>query len=505
MHNFIIGLQTAFAWQSLLFIAIGVAAGILGGAMPGINASVSTALLLPFTYGLEPTHALMLLVGVYIGVQYGGSIPAILIGTPGTPSAGATMFDGYPLRQQGKAGLALNVSLTASTIGNFVSGLILILVALPIAKMALSFGPAEYFSLGVLGLTLIAGLTEKNVTKGLLAGALGLLVSTVGLDQFMGTPRFTFGSLDLAQGIDLVPGMMGLFAMGMMLQDFFRPIHLDEVEEKIKLTRLSGGVFKRILPVSLFSGTLGTIIGALPGAGAAIASYIAYNQVKQFSKNGNDFGTGCVEGVAASEASNNGVTGGALIPMLGLGIPGSGTTAVILGAMIIHGVRPGPNLFISQPEIPYGIFIAIFIGTVFMYLLGLLYTRLFVKIVTLPQPLLNAGIIAIVLTGAYAVEMDIFNLYIVLALGVVSFILKQFKVPITPMVLGMVLGAIVEQSMRRAVTIAKGDWSTFVTRPISAGLLIAAVVMLAWTLYRSYRTPPAKKTEGDAVASAASN
>ncbi len=505
MDKFLIGVQAACSLSSLFFIAVGVAAGILGGAMPGINASITTALLLPFTYRMGPTQALMLLVGVYIGVQYGGSIPAILIGTPGTPSAGATLLDGYPLRQQGKAGTALYTALSASTIGNLISGIVLILVALPVAKMALSFGPAEYFSLGVLGLTLIAGLTEKNVVKGILAGALGLFLSTIGIDQFLGMPRFAFGSLDLAQGIDLVPAMMGLFAMGMMLQDFFKPVHLDSVNEKIKLTPLSGKEFKQILPTSAFSGLLGTVIGALPGAGAAIASYIAYNQVKQFSKHPEKFGTGCIEGIAASEASNNGVTGGALIPMLGLGIPGSGTTAVILSALVIHGVRPGPNLFISQPEIPYGIFIAVFIGTFFMFVFGLLYTRMFVKIVMLPQPLLNAAIIAIVLTGAYAVDRDIFNLYLVLGLGVISFILRQFKVPITPMVLGMVLGEIVEASMRRALAISLGDWSTFFTRPISAGLMILALVMLVWTLYRSYRTPPAKKTEEAAVASTASN
>lgn len=482
-----IGIQTACSPMALLCTALGVAVGILGGAMPGINASITTALLLPFTYSMEPTEALMLLVGVYIGVNYGGSIPAILIGTPGTPSAGATLLDGHPMRLQGKASLALNVSLTASTIGNLVSGVILVAVALPIAKAALRFGPAEYFSLGVLGLTLIAGLTEKNVIKGIFAASLGLFLSTVGADEFLGRPRFAFGSIDLAQGIDLVPAMMGLFAMGMMIKDFWKPQELDSSKERIKLSMLPFKVFKKIFPISLFSGTLGTFIGALPGAGASVASFICYNQVKSMSKEPEKFGTGCVEGVAAAESSNNGVTGGALIPMLGLGIPGSGTTAIILSAMVIHGIVPGPNLFISKPEIPYGLFIAVFTGTVFMYLLGLLYTRMFLKVIMLPQKILNTAIVAIVLTGAYAVQRDTFDLWVVFVLGVASFFLRRVKVPITPLVLGLVLGATVERSMRRALTLSDGRWSTFMTRPLSAVLLSGAVFMLVWTIYRSHK------------------
>lgn len=488
MQSLLIGIKTAISPIALLSTAIGVAVGILGGAMPGINASITTALLLPFTYSLEPTQALMLLVGVYIGVNYGGSIPAILIGTPGTPSAGATLIDGFPMRQQGKASQALNVSLTASTIGNFVSGIILIAVALPIAKAALKFGPAEYFCLGVLGLTLIAGLTEKNVIKGIFAACLGLFLSTVGADEFLGRPRFAFGSMDLAQGIDLVPAMMGLFAMGMMIKDFYKPEELDDHNTEIKLSPLSLRDLKTIFPISIFSGILGTFIGALPGAGASVASFIAYNQVKTMSKTPEKYGTGCIEGVAAAEASNNGVTGGALIPMLGLGIPGSGTTAIILSAMVIHGIVPGPNLFIQKPEIPYGLFIAVFTGTVFMYLLGLLYTKMFLKVIMLPQKILNTAIVAIVLTGAYAVQRDTFDLWVVFALGIISFFFRRAKVPTTPMVLGLVLGATVERSLRRALTLSQGSWSTFFTRPISAVLLLAAIFMLIWTIYRSYNT-----------------
>jgi putative tricarboxylic transport membrane protein len=491
LHSLWIGVQTACSPLSLVFTVIGVAVGILGGAMPGINASITTALLLPFTYNLSPGHALMMLVGVYIGVNYGGSIPAILIGTPGTPSAGATLLDGYPMRQKGRASEALNVALTSSTIGNLVSGVILVAVALPLAKAALKFGFAEYFALGVLGLTLIAGLTEKNVIKGLLAAGLGLLLSTVGADEFLGKPRFAFGSINLAQGLDLVPVMMGLFALAMMIQDFWEPPELEEGKENIKLGLLPKGVLKKIFPISIGCGVLGTFIGALPGAGAAVASFIAYNQAKTMSKTPEIYGTGCAEGVAASESSNNGVTGGALIPMLGLGIPGSGTTAVILSAMVIHGVTPGPNLFISKPEIPYGIFIAVFTGTVFMYILGLFYTRAFLKIIMLPQEILNTAIVAIVLTGAYAVQRDIFDLCVVFIMGIFGFFLRRCKVPISPIVLGLVLGGTVERSMRRALTVSNGNWGTFFTRPLSAILLVLAVVMLVFTIYRSNK--PQKK------------
>jgi putative tricarboxylic transport membrane protein len=488
VQSLLIGIQTAISPIALLATAMGVAMGILGGAMPGINASITTALLLPFTYSLEPTPALMLLVGVYIGVNYGGSIPAILIGTPGTPSAGATLLDGFPMRQQGRASQALNVSLTASTIGNFVSGIILVAVALPIAKAALKFGPAEYFCLGVLGLTLIAGLTEKHVIKGIFAACLGLFLSTVGADEFLGRPRFAFGSMDLAQGVDLVPAMMGLFAMGMMIKDFYRPEELDDHGAEIKLAPLAIKDLQKIFPISIFSGVLGTFIGALPGAGASVASYIAYNQVKTMSRTPEIYGTGCIQGVAAAEASNNGVTGGALIPMLGLGIPGSGTTAIILSAMVIHGIVPGPNLFIQKPEIPYGLFIAVFTGTVFMYLLGLLYTRMFLKVIMLPQKILNTAIVAIVLTGAYAVQRDTFDLWVVFALGILSFFFRSAKVPATPMVLGLVLGATVERNLRRALTLSQGSWGTFFTRPISAVLLVGAIFMLIWTIYRSFKS-----------------
>lgn len=487
IEGLIIGAHATFTPFSIMFIALGVAVGILGGAMPGINAAITCALLLPFTYGMRPSQALMLLIGVYVGVEYGGSIPAILIGTPGTPAAGATLIDGFPLRQKGKAGLALTVALYSSTIGNLICGIILILCAVPVAMAALSFGPAEYCALGVMGLTMIAGLAEDNIPKAFLAGLLGLLLSTVGMDEFLGMPRYAFGSLELGQGLDVVPVMMGIFAMGMMMQDFYKPFRMDNIQEDIRLRRLTKAEFKQIFPIAIMGGLLGTGIGALPGAGATVASYVSYNQAKQMSKHSEEFGTGRLEGVAASESANNGCTGGALIPLLGLGIPGSGSTAVMLGALIIHGIRPGPNLFISNPEIPYGIFVALPIATACMFLFGLLYTRLFVHVIKLPQTILNVAIIAIVLTGSYAVERDIFDVYLVLVLGFVGFLMRRCKIPTTPMVLGMVLGSIVERSMRRALALSQGDWTTFITRPISAAMLVFSVAMLAWSLYKIFR------------------
>jgi len=486
IDSIITGMQTAFLPVSLLFTALGVAIGILGGAMPGINGAITTALVLPFTFHMEPEQALMLLLGIYIGVQYGGSIPAILIGTPGTPAAGATLIDGFPLRQQGKAGLALYTSLVSSSIGTIISGFVLILIALPLAKAALSFGPAEYFALGVLGLTMIVSLSEENIFKGLFAGALGLLLSTVGMDEFLGVSRFGFGLVDLASGIDPVPAMMGFFALGQMFMDFWKPPQLESVEGKVKMKRFEKGVFRRLLPTTIFSGIIGVIIGALPGTGASVASFVAYNQVKQMSKNSHEFGSGRLEGVAASEAANNGVTGGALIPMLGLGIPGSGTTAVMLSALIIHGVTPGPNLFISNPEIPYSMFITVFSATLFMFLFGLLYTRLFLRIVLLPQSILNSTIVLIVLTGAYAVERDVFDIILVLLFGFISYLLRRCKIPITPIILGLVLGGTVERSMRRALIISHGSWSTFFIRPISCIMFILAALTLVAIIWKTY-------------------
>ncbi|HWQ79090.1 MAG TPA: tripartite tricarboxylate transporter permease [Anaerovoracaceae bacterium] len=486
MEGMLVGLSTTFTPWSFVFIMIGVAVGILGGAMPGINSSITCALMLPFTYGMGPAQAIMMLVGIYVGVEYGGAIPAILIGTPGTPAAGATLIDGYPLRQKGQAGLALSVSLYSSVIGNVICAIVLILVALPVAMAALKFGPAEYFAVGMLGLTMIAGLTEDNIPKAFLSGALGLLVSTIGMDEFLGTPRFSFGSLDLGAGIDVVPVMMGLFAMSMMVNDFYDPFRMDDIKEKVKMKWLTKDEWKQIAPTSIWAGFLGTAIGALPGAGATVSSYLAYNQSKQMSKHPEEYGKGCLKGVAASESANNGCTGGALIPMLGLGIPGSGSTAVMLGALMIHGIHPGPALFISQPEVPYGVFVAVPIATFFMWLFGMLYTRLFVNVIKLPQQMLNVAIIAIVLTGTYAVERDIFNVYIVIVLGVIGFLMKRCKIPVAPMVLGVVLGTIVERNMRRALALSMGDWTTFFTRPISGVMMALCVVMLVWSLYKTF-------------------
>jgi putative tricarboxylic transport membrane protein len=486
MHNFMLGLQTALLPMSILYIALGVGVGILGGAMPGINGAITTSLLLPFTFTMRPEEALMMLVGTYVGVEYGGSIPAILIGTPGTAAAGATLLDGFPMRQQGKAGLALFTSLTSSTIGTMVSGMVLLLVALPLARAALSFGSAEYFGLAVLGLTMIVSLSEQHVFKGIMAGAFGMLISTVGMDEFLGIPRFAFGNNDLAAGIDTVPVMMGVFAMGMMLLDFWKPPVLDNMQEKVRMTRMSRKSFIHLLPVNLFAGLIGVSIGALPGTGSAVATYVSYNQIKQMSKKRDEFGTGIMEGVAASEAANNGCTGGALIPMLGLGIPGSGTTAVMLGALTLHGITAGPNLFISNPKIPYSIFVAIFMAAIIMFFFGLIYTRLFLKVILMPQYLLNTCIVLIVLTGAYAVERNQYQLIIVLCAGVISYFLRRCKVPITPVVLGLILGYTVERSMRRALMLAKGAWSTFLPRPIRCIMLVVAAITLGSIIWRNY-------------------
>jgi putative tricarboxylic transport membrane protein len=507
IENLAFGATIAFQPVSLLVIAVGIVVGIIGGALPGINAAITTSLVLPFTFTMPAPQAIMLLTGVYIGVQVGDTIPTILIGVPGTASTGATLIDGYPMMLQGRGGLALSVTLYASFIGQMISAIILIIVARPLAMAALNFGPAEYFALAILGLTMISGLAEENIPKAFMGGFFGMFLATVGRDEFMGLARFTLGNRQLAGGIFLIAAMMGLFALGMMMTEFYKPTRTEgkgpsEDALQTKVRPLSKDEFKEILPTTIGCGLLGTFLGILPGAGASIASFIAYSQAKQFSKNREQFGKGAVQGVAACESANSAVTGGAMVPMLGLGVPGSGTTAVILTALIIHGIRPGPQIFITNPEIPFSLFVAIPIGAVYILIFGYLCMNLFAQIVRLPQTMFNIAIVAFVLTGAYSVQRDMYHLYLVFALGIVGFLARRVKMPIPPIVLGLVLGGIAESNFRRALALSQGDWTTFFTRPISGSMLVFCVICLLFPLVRNYHFK--KKLEKEAKEKAAS-
>ena len=487
LERFALGAEIAFQPLSLLMMLLGVAWGILGGAMPGISGSIAMALLLPLTFGMNPAVALMMLAGVYVGAMYGGSITAILISTPGTPGAAATVIDGYELHKQGKSGKALGVSLITGTIGGIVSVFILVALAVPLSKVALAFGPPEYFGLGVFGLALISSFVGRDLVKGAISALLGLILATAGTDPFSGTPRFTFGTIDLLGGVQLVAGMIGLFAVSEIFTRIAEGVNWERVRGKYT-TDLPTLLELWKLRVATFIGiVMGTIEGLLPGGGGAIAAFISYNEAKRWSKTPEQFGHGSLEGIAAPETANNVVTGTAMIPLLTFGIPGSNAAAIMLAAMLLHGIQPGPALFERTPQIVYGLFVGLLIANVMMLVLGYLALRPSIALVNVRPPLLYAGILGLVLVGAYSISNSMFEVWVVLITGLVGFGMRRFGFNILAMVLGLVLGFMVEVNLRRSLLISLGNPWVFFTRPISAGLLFFAALTLLWPIVRQLR------------------
>ncbi|MDR0653603.1 MAG: tripartite tricarboxylate transporter permease [Synergistaceae bacterium] len=485
MEKFLIGIQALLSIKSLLAILAGVTWGTIGGIIPGINATIAMALLLPFTWGMEPQAAAMMLAGVYCGGEYGGSIPAILIGTPGTNAAAATVFDGYEMHKKGETGLALYLSLYSSVFGGIFSAVCLMLMAIPLAGIALAFGPAEYFLLAMTGLTLICSLGENNILKGIWAGLLGILLSFVGFDPFAGTPRFTFGVLDLTSGLEMVALMMGLFAVS----EVFRQAQNFDINEKYKFDRKNDtsmpklSAFKKFLPVNIIASIIGVIVGVMPGAGAAVASFLSYSWFKRSSKDPDSFGKGNPIGVAAPESTNNAVTGGAMVPLLSLGIPGSNSTAIMLGAMIIHNVNPGPMLFVDHPEIPYGIFSSLFVANIMMIFVGIVCIKCAVKITTISKPALFACIVTLVFTGSYAFNSVSFDVLVAFLCGILGYFMRRMDLPHAATVLGFVLGYIMETNLRRALILTRGSYlSVFLNSPITVTLTVIVVVSVLWSL-----------------------
>ncbi|MBL6945023.1 MAG: tripartite tricarboxylate transporter permease [Rhodospirillales bacterium] len=486
------GFSIVLGWKPLLIIVIGVTVGIMVGAMPGLSPSTGVALLVPFSYTMSPTLALVLLVSIYIASNYGGSITAVLINTPGTPSAAATAMDGYPLTLKGQAGKGLGMSLIASTIGGIFGVIILIVFAVPLAKLAIAFHPADYFALAIFGLTTVGSLGSGNVAKSMLAVLFGLLINTIGIDPLSGVTRFTWNVDTLYDGFSLIPALIGLFALSVV----FAAMEKGEFGKKVVET--VSGTFPTLLEswkvkmTITRSSILGTVIGVFPGAGATIASFISYGIARRSSKDPDSFGKGSLDGVAASEAANSSSVGGALIPLLALGIPGSATDAVLIGALQLHDITPGPMLFQTNPEIVYGIFAALIIANGIMLLMGFYGVRIFAKVVEVPISILYPLIIAIALIGSFAVRGSFFDVGACFTFGVIGWILKRYGFPVAPVVLGIVLGSLLEENFRRAIMM---DGPTvFFTEPLSATMLAIAALLFILPIYRNFR---AKKASSD--------
>lgn len=475
-------LQMFFTVEVLIALVIGTLGGMLVGALPGLSASMAVALLIPVTFKMGPAAGMVLLVSVYTSAIYGGSITACLIATPGTPSSAATALDGYPLTKQGQGLKAIGISTISSMIGGSISALALLFIAPPLSRVSLLFSSLEYFLLALFGLTIIGSLAGDSMVKGLMSGCLGMLIGCVGLDIMNGTPRFTFGIIELESGIKLIPAMIGLFSISQVMigvEDLVKgkKVILDDPDSLLKGSPLpSKQEFKQILPTVGISSIIGILIGIMPGAGADIGSWVAYNTAKKRSKHPEKFGHGAIEGIAASESANNAVTGGALIPLLTLGIPGSAVAAIMLGGMMIKGLVPGFDLFSKQGDITYTIIFGFLFANILMGVIGLLISRQLVKISVVPMAILSPLIVALSAIGAYAIAASMVDVYIMCIFGVIGYFVRKFGFATAPIVLGMILGPMAEQNWRQALLFSRGDMlGYFLGRPVS--LVLAALVI----------------------------
>jgi putative tricarboxylic transport membrane protein len=444
------------------------------------------ALLLPLTYSLEPVTAIVLLASTYVGAEYGGSIPAILIRTPGTNSASATVLDGYEMARQGRAGEALGISLIAGLVGGLFGLVVLVVATKPLAMVALAFTPPAYFALGMLGISVIASLSGGSLLKGLLAAALGLIFAMVGSDPVSGVPRFTFGEPDLLAGIKPLLVMVGLFAITEMLMQISEPPWAKASAENARLKLPNLAMMKRLFRPTAIGSVIGTVEGVTPGAGGTVAAFMAYSEAKRWSKHPEEFGKGSPEAVAAPEAANNVVTATALVPLLSLGIPGSNSAAVLLGGFLVHGLQPGPMLFEKAGDVVYGLYGGLLVANIAMVLIGLVILTPCIWLVNRPKPWMIAFIMALALSGVYSVHQSMFEIGLVLGIGVLGYILRYCKVPLLPMVLGVVLGFMIESNYRRSLLLSGGDLSIFVTDKVALGLLVLALLLTVYSLWHEF-------------------
>ena len=478
--DFFLQVVGAFADPVLLALVFGAGvAGILIGALPGLSSTMAAALLIPFTLTMEPVTAVAMLSALYCSGTYGGSITAILVNAPGAPPAAATAFDGYPLAQKGRAGQALGIATVSSATGGIFSVLVLIVAAPLLARLAYKFGPPEYFALALFGLSMLAAISGASALKNLIGGALGVLISTVGMDFTTGVHRFTFGLWELSEGIQFIPVMIGLFAGAEFLAQA-ASLNLEQVRAKLTAARLPSWLdFRSVLPTIARSCGIGTFIGVLPAEGGTVAALIGYNEAKRWSKNKDKFGTGVIEGVAGPEAANNAATGAAMVPTLALGIPGSATTAVILGAMMVHGLRPGPHLFNETPTLLYVIFVAMLLANLLFLCLGLVGAKVFARITLIPRAYLWPCVFVVACIGAYALNQSMMDVWIMVLAGLLGFVLKRHGFTPAPIIMGLILGDLVEDTLKQSLIIFDHSWLGFLDRPIALAFLALTLVSVA--------------------------
>jgi putative tricarboxylic transport membrane protein len=477
----------------LIPLTIGTWAGLIGGAIPGVTITMTIILVLPFTFGLDPLQGLATMTGVYVGGCAGGLVSACLIGIPGTPSAIATTFDGFPMARKGQPGRAVWLGTWASCIGGLLGAVFLIGATLPLARFALQFGPWEYFSLFVFSLSMVAGLTGQSLLKGFLSGAIGLVVTVIGADPVMAVPRLNFGSEFLRSGFQFLPILIGVFAFAQIMTDLEkmsagqRPESVESPDLSVSHLKVIWEILSRPL-LLLWSTFIGIIIGVLPAIGGSAANVLAYDQAKKFSRHPERFGTGTPEGIIAAESSNNANVAGSLVTIMAFGIPGDAVTAVMLGAMIIHGIQPGPLFIAQEPRVSYGIFAAYILAHPVMMVLQWLGARFYLKIVRVPKSVLFPVVLVFCVVGAYALNNIIDNVYVLLLFGVLGYLLVKFGFPLAPLILGVILGDQIEINLVRALMTDSDPW-LFVTRPLSGTMLalsVASVAIALWQHRRQY-------------------
>ena len=489
MEALIGALSVACQPMYLLYIAAGTLFGIFVGVMPGLSSVMGLSIMLPFTLTLKGSGGILMMLGLFCGAIYGGSITAILINTPGTANSAATCLDGNPMAiKKGQPGRALGLSTMASTFGGLFSAVMLLWTAPLLSKFAMKFTPPEYFAMAVFGLSIVTSVSNKNLLKGLLSAVIGLLLATIGIDSIAGTTRFTFGTIYLTGGISFIPVLIGLFAFSQGLittEENFGKM-MKKVTPKIKRTIPTMEDVKRVFPTMLRSSVIGTVIGAIPGTGGDIASWVSYNEAKRWSKHPEEFGNGAPEGIAAPEAANNAISGGALIPLLTIGIPGDSGTAVMLGALMMQGIIPGPLLFTEQTDKVYLIIVGLFLANICMGLLGFAGIRLFSKIVAIPDVILTPMIFIFCFVGTFAMNHNISDIFLMIIAGILGYFMLKMDFCVPPLILGLILGRTLESNLRRSLVLSDGSPVIFLQRPIAFVLLIAAFISLIYPLVLPY-------------------
>lgn len=501
MLNYIaVGFSEIASPVTILLIAGGVLLGIVFGSIPGLSATMAIALCLPMTYGMLPINGMALLIGLYIGGISGGLVAAILLRIPGTPSSVATCFDGYPLAAKGQAGKALGVGIFFSFLGTIFGVAVLMLVAPSLARVALKFSFYEYFAVGVFSLTMMASLISGSIVKGLASGAIGMLFAMVGAAPIDGLPRLTFGFHALDGGFDILPVLIGMFAISeiiksarernaakmTVLQDF-----------KIKGFGFTFAEFRSQLFNFFRSAVIGTFIGILPGIGGGTSNILAYTAAKNGSKYPEKFGTGIIDGIVASETANNATIGGALVPLLTLGIPGDAATALLLGGLTIHGITPGPLLFDTQTELVYGVFVICLVANLMMLVIEYGGIKVFARVLMVPKYILMPIIMVLCVVGAYGLNNRLFDVWAILFFGVLSYLLEKFKFPLTPIILGFILGPTIETNLRRGLIASQGSYMPFLTHPICAAFLVISLLVIAMAVRKELKLSKAKKASAE--------